>query len=139
MTRSAATSEVPLRGLVLAADHIAARQHAAALALAFGGVFALACAGLVVLVQYLPPGPAVALVHAVQLGLLTVAVGWGARGGWLRYKFGPVKDKPTNAALILAKHQNPTLERALYTISQQGRAVTRIEAAWLLKRHYRDF
>lgn len=139
MTRIQQTSGVPLRGLVLAAEHVESRLRAALLAMAFGGVFALAAVGLEVFVRLLPDGPAVAIVHATQLGLLAVAGGWGVRGAWLRHKFGAVKDKPTSAALVLAKHQNPALERALFAIDQQGRSVTRIEAAWLLKRHYRDF
>lgn len=128
-----------MRGLVLAADHVESRLRAAWLALAFGGVLALSAIGLGLFGQLLPTGPAAAIVQATQLGLLAVAVGWVVRGSWLRHKFGPVRDKPTSAALILAKHQNPALERALFAIDQQGRSVTRIEASWLLTRHYREF
>lgn len=132
------SSGIPFNHLVLTTEQLMQRRRSAIVAFMFGAALMLGAAGLFLLTQLLADPFALRAVWAVQAGTSAVGVFWLGRGAFLKHRYGPVSDKPTNAALILAKHQDPVLERALFNIEQQGRKVSRMEARGLLARHYQN-
>lgn len=139
MNASVLSHPIPFRSMILSAEEVHTRRRSARFALGVGIAITVAALSLHLLAPAAWPDSARLVVHGLQVATFVSGLGWLTRGAWLVRRFGAVRDKAVNAALILAKNHDPQLERALFAIEQQKRTVSRVEAQRMLARYYKEF